>query len=58
MNRIKHFLRLHKWLPIKNHNGNYICRDCLRMSYIGPYGDGLEDYPVSQDEYNKYRANV
>lgn len=59
---IKHFLGLHKWLPIlvlpenKVSNGNFACRDCPRMSYIGPFGDGMEDYPVSVEEWNKHLA--
>jgi hypothetical protein len=54
MNWVRHFLGRHKWLPVKGHNGNYVCRDCPRMSYDGPYGDGLEDYPVTQDTWAEY----
>lgn len=46
---IKHFLFLHQWL--RYDNGNLICQDCPRMSYDGPYGDGLEDYRITEDEW-------
>lgn len=44
----------HQWLSIKRHNGNYVCRDCPRMRYDGPFGDGLEDYRVGMVEWRKY----
>jgi hypothetical protein len=48
MNWIKHLI-LHTWLRIDS--ANYVCQECPRLSYLGPYGDGMEDYRVSPSEW-------
>jgi hypothetical protein len=48
---LKHFLFFHKWL--RYDHGNLICRDCPRMSYEGPYNDGLEDYAIPEETWKK-----
>jgi hypothetical protein len=58
MNWIKHFLGLHQWLSVKEHPGNYVCRDCPRMSYDGPFGEGLEDYRVSEKDWYEYLSKA
>lgn len=48
---VKHSLGMHSWL--KYSNGNYICRDCPRMSYDGPYNEGLDDYRIGVEEWRE-----